>query len=182
MAFWPFGRKKQTAKKEDPLAAFDGFLEHLERQGAEIRRSAATLLALRAELTRTEEKHQKRIGEVRDRISEAKARGDHKSVEVLERDVLQLQKLVDATRESLARAVSDAELLLEAAQGIGRQVEDLREERASAQARLTAGIAVTETMKQRSAEIAKVLALDAARDEIERAHALAEIYREEKDR
>jgi hypothetical protein len=35
-------------------------------------------------------------------------------------------------------------------------------------------------MRERVDRIEKVLALDAARDEIERAHALADIYREER--
>lgn len=180
MALWPFGKKKAPPRREDPLAAFDGFIDDLERQGAEIRRSAATLLALRAELTRTEEKQKAHLSDVRDRTVEAKARNDARATETLERDEATLLKQLAATQEGLARATADAELLMEAAKGIAGQVEELRAERASAQARLAAGIAVTESMKQRSAEIAKVLKLDEARDEIERAHALAEIYRDEK--
>ena len=48
--FW----KKKDAKKKpaDPPAAFDQLIEDLERQGAEIRKSAATLLALKGDLSR----------------------------------------------------------------------------------------------------------------------------------
>lgn len=180
MVFGFLRKKKQPATKQDPLATFDGILEDLERQGTEVRRSAATLLALRGDLTRAQERQRARLTEIRDRLTEANTMGDARAASVLERDEATAQRLLASTEESLARATVDAELLLEAAQGLARQVTELRAERTSAQARLTAGLAVTETMKQRSEELAKLLQLDAARDEIERAHALAEIYREEK--
>lgn len=175
--FGLFRRKK--AAPVDPLATYDAFLEGLERQGVEVRRSAATLLALRGELTRTEARHRQRLGEVRDRIAEARAKGDTRAAEVLERDEAQLQRLLASTLEALARASADGELLLEAAASLSAQLTELKSERESAAARLTAGLAVSETLRQRSAEVARVLALDAARDEVERAHALAELYRED---
>ena len=181
MALWPFRSKKKTeSRAEDPLTAFDGFIEDLERQGAEIRRSAATLIALRSDLTRTEERQRMRLTDVRDRLAEARTRGDHRAIETLMRDEVTVQKLLASTEESLARASTDAELLLEAAKDLGRELEDLRAERTSAQARLAAGMAITTSMRQRAAQFKQVLALDKARDEVERAHALADIYREEK--
>lgn len=173
-------RRRKKAPPADPLQAYDGFLEVLERQGMEVRRSAATLLAIRGDLTRTEARHRQRLSELRDRLVEARATGERRAAEILERDEAQLQRVLSNTLEALARATADAELLLEAARELSAQLTELKMERESAAARLTAGLAVSETLRQRSAEVARVLALDAARDEVERAHALAELYREER--
>lgn len=174
-----FGFLRRKKPRADPLATYDAFVEQLERQGVEIRRSAATLLALKGDLARTATRHRERLREVRDRIVEARTRGDGKAAEILARDEAQVQRLLSTVESSLARATVDAELLLDAAKRLGSELEALKAERDSAAARLTAGLAVTETMRQRSADLARVLALDAARDEVERAHALAEIYRED---
>jgi len=171
-------RKKPPAPP-DPLAAFDAFIEALERQAAQVRRSAATLLALRGELSRSADKAQARLGEIARRLAEAQKRQDARAEQVLERDRAEAQRSIAASEEALARAAADAGLLLAAAEDLGRQLSDLQSERASAHARLAAGQVVSAALRQRSAEIAQVLALDEARDEVERAHALAEIYREE---
>ena len=175
-----FGLFRRKKAPPDPLATYDGFLEQLERQGVEVRKSAATLLALRGDLTRTEARHRQRLSQLRDRLMEARATGDSRAAELLERDEAQAQKLLASAEEALARATVDGELLLEAARGLSDQLTELKAERESAAVRLTAGLAVSETLKQRSAEVARLLALDAARDEVERAHALAEIYRDDR--
>ncbi|HYO58863.1 hypothetical protein [Archangium sp.] len=177
-------RKKKTPKKPerptDPLAAFDQLIEDLERQGAEVRKSAATLLALKGDLARSEERYVKRLEELAKRRAIADEQGDAKISSTLERDRLQLESLLGTTRESLNRAEQDGRLLLEAAADLGNRVVELRTERESASARLAVGGLVSTALREQVERFEKVLAVDAARDEIERAHALADIYREER--
>jgi phage shock protein A len=174
-------RKKKPEKKPvDPLAAFDQLIEDLERQGAEVRKSAATLLALKGDLTRSEERYVKRLEDIAKRRAIADEQGDRKIATTLERDRSQTESLLRTTRESLNRAEQDSKLLLEAAAGVGDRVAELRTERESASARLAVEGLVTTALREQVERFEKVLAVDAARDEIERAHALAEIYREER--
>ena len=173
-------RKKEPSRPADPLAAFDQLIENLERQAAEVRKSAATLLALKADLVRAEERYSRRLLELTSRRATAKERCDARAVRVLEKDQAQAEDLLAGTRDSLARAESDGRLLLEAASELGDRVVELRRERESASARLTVGGLVTDALRERVARFDQALVVDAARDEIERAHALADIYREEK--
>ena len=173
-------RKKDKKKPVDPLAAFDQLIEDLERQAAEVRKSAATLLALKGELARSVERYARQLKDMEERRVVADSRGDAKSSAVLKRDRDQAETLLKSSREALERAEGDSRLLLEAANEVGARVVELRTERQSASARLVAGGLVTGVMRERVDRIEKVLALDAARDEIERAHALADIYREER--
>lgn len=174
-----FWRKKDKKKPVDPLAAFDQLIEDLERQGAEVRKSAATLLALKGELSRSLERYTRQREDIGQRLAVVEARGDGKGAQVFRRDQAQTEALLRSTREALDRVEQDSRLLLEAATGIGARATELRIERQSASARLTAGSLVTSAMREQVDRIEKVLAVDAARDEVERAHALAEIYREE---
>jgi phage shock protein A len=175
-----FWRKKDKKKPVDPLAAFDQLIEDLERQGAEVRKSAATLLALKGELTRSLERYTRQREDILQRRAVAESRGDGKGAQVLRRDQEQAEALLRSTREALDRAEGDSGLLLEAATELGARAAGLRIERQSASARLVAGSLVTGAMRERVDRIEKLLAVDAARDEVERAHALAEIYREER--
>lgn len=177
--FFGFGKKKKKAP-EDPLVAYDAYLEDLDRQAGEVRKSAATLLALRSTLTRDQEKYKKQIAEANLRLRKAEEKGDSKSSKVFRGDVEHAQKMIAAADESLARAETDAHLLMEAAKELSAKAEQLRAERASAKVRFAAGMAVTAAMRQEVTKVDKVLALDKARDEVERAFALAEIYREDR--
>jgi phage shock protein A len=178
---WWRKKQKKPEKPVDPLAAFDQLIEDLERQGAEVRKSAATLLALKGDLTRSEERYLQRLEELDRRRAQAEAQGEAKIAGVLARDRAQAEQLLASTRESLARAETDARLLLEAAADLGQRVAELRTERESASARLAVGGLVSEALRERVERFEKVLAVDAARDAVERAHALADIYREEQD-
>ena len=173
-----FGKKKVKASV-DPLAAFDGMLEDLERQGAQVRRAAATLLALKSSLTRELASHERasRLGE--ERLVEAKTAGDARAEQTLSTDLSRLRALTTGSGEALALAQSDAELLLERARELGERLHALRLERQSAQLRLAVSQAVPPAVRALSERIERALALDEARDEVERAHALAEIYRED---
>lgn len=173
-------RKKPEKKPVEPLAAFDQLIEDLERQGAEVRKSAATLLALKGDLSRSEERYVKRLEDISKRHAVAEGQGDSRIVATLERDRSQTESLLRTTRESLHRAEQDARLLLEGAADLGDRVAELRAERESASARLAVGGLVSAALRERVERFEKVLAVEAARDEIERAHALADIYREER--
>lgn len=172
-------RKKAPPAPVDPLATFDRLIEDLERQAAEVRKSAATLLALKGELSRSVTRYTARLGDIAGRRQTADDRGDAKGVGVLERDRVQTERLLESTRESLRRAERDAGLLLGAAGELGERVADLRIERESASARIAAGGIVTEALREQVERFDRVMALEAARDEVEKAHALADIYREE---
>lgn len=172
-------KKAAPARREDPLATFDEVITSTERQAAEVRRSAATLLALRSGLSRDEKRYRERLAAVKERLSSTEL---EPSVEkTLRRDELDAQRLLDRTAEALAQADTDSKLLLETAEALRDQLQSLQEERQSARARLSAGLSVSDALRQQAANFDKLMRLDAARDEVERAHALAELYREEAD-
>ncbi len=175
-----FFRKKPPAPKAplDPLAVFDGVIESLERQAGEVRKSAATLLALRGELTRDVERYSKRMAELASRVETAASQGDAKVERALRRDADEAATLKANSEAALTQAQTDASLLLEAGETLAAKVAELKAERLSAKARVAAGHTITATLTQVE-EFDRVLKLDAARDEVERAHALAELYREE---
>lgn len=180
MGFLPFSRKKKPdAPKADPLAAFDDMIAAVERQGAEVRKSAATLLALRGELSRDVAKYQHRLEELAERKIEAGRNGDAKAERTFTRDTEDAARRLESSKEALAHAEANAQLLVEKAEELAKQVAELKDERQSAKARLSAGVAVSETLRAQIAEFDKQMKLDAARDEIEKAHALAELYRED---
>lgn len=177
MVFGFFKKKKAPAAPADPLAIFDQLVDSLERQSAEARKSAVTLLALRAELRRDQEKYRARITGIE---GKRPTTSDAAVLKVLARDQTEAQRLLARTDEALAQTEADSSLLLEAAEELGRQLQELKEERQSARARISGGVLVTETLKAQAAQFEKVMKLDAARDEVEKAHALAELYREER--
>jgi phage shock protein A len=176
-----FFKKKDKAspRPADPLEAFDAVVESMERQGEELRRSAATLLALKAQFARDEVKYAAQQRELEARIIEAASLGDARAETVLRRDQLETQRRLDETLKARAQAVEDAELLSEAAREHASKLSDLKDERQRAKARLSAGLVVSEALQAQVEEVDRVLKLDRARDEIERAHALADIYRED---
>lgn len=177
MVFGFFRKKSAAPKATDPLAVFDAVITSLERQGAEVRKSAATLLALRAELARDEGRYEKRATTTQDKLD--RALGEPKIEQTLRRDLREAQQLLERTREALAQAETNAKLLMEAAEDLARQRAELQEERQSARARLSAGVMVSDALKTQVANFDRVMKLDRARDEVEKAHALAELYRED---
>lgn len=178
MAF-SFFRKKAKPKPADPLEAFDGVLASMERQGQELRKSAATLLALKAQFGRDEARYEGQLSELAGRLAEARELGDEKAEQVLERDRQATQRRLDETLKARTQADEDATLLTQAVTDHLQRLEELKAERQSAQARLSAGVVVSEALKQQVEEVDRVLKLDRARDEIERAQALADVYRED---
>lgn len=175
--FGLFKKKSKAQTVVDPLAVFDTVIASLDRQGAEVRRSAATLLALRAELARDEAKYEKRVLTIEEKLQ--RAFGEPKVEKTLKRDQQEAQRLLETTREAHAQAETNAKLLMEAAEDLSRQLAELQEERQSARARLSAGVMVSDALKAQVANFDRVMKLDRARDEVEKAHALAELYRED---
>ncbi len=169
--------KRASSLPADPLAAYDGVIDSFERQGAEVRKSAATLLALRGELNRELEKYVKRLDGIDARM--AAANNDVKIAQVLLRDredALVMKMQTDAALEGAKR---DAQMLLTAAEDLAAKVTSLKAERLSAKARFAAGHTLSEGLRAQVEEFDRVVKLDAARDEVEKAHALADLYREE---
>lgn len=173
-------RKKKAVAPADPLATFDQVIESVERQGAALRRSAATLLALRGQLARDQERYEARGRDLDGRVLKAADAGDAKAERTLRVDCLEARRLLEQTEAALARVQVDGALLVQAAEALGRQLAELKEERQSARARLSADALVTAALQQQVEHFDRVLRLDEARDEVERAHALAELYREER--
>ncbi len=139
-SFFGLFRRKAKAKAppKDPIAAFDALLEQLDRQGSEVRKSAAALLTSRGELQRSQERYARQREEIGQRIQTAASRGDGGAEKVLRKDLEQVEVRARQTDEALARVAGDAELVLELARSLNEQSASLREERNSARARLDA--------------------------------------------
>ncbi len=179
---WPWSRKKKSSEGEtprDPLVAYDAAIEDMERHAGAVRRSAATLLALKGELTRDLRRCAEEEAALETRTRLATARGDRSVLRTLESDRLDVRRVAIETEAALTSADEDAALLLETAGELARQLAELEAERRSAKARVSVGKVVSEALQARDQKVEQVLALDQARDEVERAHALAQIYREE---
>jgi len=174
--------RRRPAPAPDPIAAYDDLVSDLGGEAAELRRAAATLLTVRSRLGR-ELSGREQVGRtLRDRADRARAVGDSRSADVLAADAAREDTQATALREELVRTDSDVAQLEEAARRVAGQVDRLRSERELAAARLTAGTALaSEAMRSRADRIRRLVAVDAARDEVERAHALAEVWREDRD-
>jgi hypothetical protein len=176
MGFWPW--KKRAVDGKGGLAAFDEALELLEKRGAELRRAAATLLATRAELQRRVDRLGEQLKDIKQRAETARIGRDLAGAQTLEADESDLRRLLHGAEEGLARADADASLLTEAAGELKNRQLQLQEERLLAQARVRAGEAVALAQRSAGLEWALTLRLEEARDEVEKAHALAAVYRE----
>jgi phage shock protein A len=177
-----FLKRKKPAEPSDPLKAYDGMIESLERQAAQVRRSAATLLALKGELSRDHERYGNRMKQAEARVAEAGEKGDARAERALRRDHEEAKELFEQTQKALDSANDDSRVLLETAEGLAKRARELKAERMSAQARFKTGQAVSTALQQQADQFDRVMAIDAARDEIERARALADIYREEAEK
>jgi phage shock protein A len=163
----------------DPLAAYDALLEDLRRQSARLREAAATLLSTRARLEREIDRQRGNAQEMSERARSASAVGDGASERLLLSDAEMAERDAQALEESLARTASDAGELIQHAGELAKQIRELERERQLAAASLHASNALTTALRARVDRIDSLLAVERARDEVERAHALAQIYREE---
>lgn len=174
---WRAGRRPVTSA--DPLQTYDRLIAGLERQGATFREGAATLLSLRTQLREALATTGAQTEEVRARWEAARVLADGERVaEVLALDLEVLERQTLDCERQLARADADASLLLEGARSVQEELRRLQAERQLAAQTLTMDQTVSRTLRARLERLEASPALDAARDEVARAHALAEIYRE----
>ena len=181
-AGWIKRRLGWTKKKEDEpgdlLAAYDRRLDTLARRGADLRRTAATLLAARGGLDRALEASQAEQEQAAARRAQASGRPD--VLQVIEADLLRAQGRQAALAEERTRIDAEARALAEATARVEAEAEALRRERESAVARLAASRSLAEASSQVLSEsLGELAALDRARDEVERAHALADLAAED---
>jgi chromosome segregation ATPase len=170
---------RQPATSVDPLQTFEGLINELERQGTTFRQGAATLMSMRTELRESLGVAQAQMEEVQARWEEACARPDGASAaKVLAHDLEVLEQRAAAYTQQLARADADAELLLEGARAVQAELDRLHAERDFAARTLTMDQTMSRTLRARVERMDASPALEAARDEVARAHALADIYRE----
>lgn len=170
---------RQPAASVDPLQTFEGLINELERQATTFRQGAATLMSMRAELRESLAVAQAQMEEVQARWEEACVRPDGAPVaKVLAHDLEAIGQRVAGYAQQLARADADAALLLEGARAVQAELDRLHAERDHAAHTLTMDQTVSRTLRARVERMDASPALEAARDEIARSHALAEIYRE----
>ena len=175
-------RRRRARAAPDPLTAYDQVLGALEQEGARVRRGAAALLALQGELRRSAERAAAQARELEARADDAQRRGDERAAAVLRADRTRSQEEGRAAQAGLARVEADAEVLVAVARSVDERAGALRREREEAALRLRAGALVQDALQLQGERFEHRVALEAARDEVERAHALAELYREEQRR
>ena len=127
------------------------------------------------------EESERRVKVAKDNESQARVGGDADTAAVLLADQRRFAHEQTHLREQREKVVVDAAALTEAVQGIERELETLRRERDTARVQLTAANLLTASRPALEDRIDELLELDAARDEVERAHALAQIYKEDAD-
>ena len=179
MAFRWFRRRPSPAP--DPIAAYDDLVSDLSGEAAELRRAAATLLTVRSRLGRELSGMEQVAHTLRDRADRARPAGGGRIAEGRDADYQRKDGRARGLREGLSRTETDVAQLEEAARRVAQQVDRLRSERDLAAARLTAGTALAaEAQRSRADRVRRLVAVDAARDEVERAHALAAVWREDR--
>lgn len=172
-------RKSKKRESWDPLAAYDEMIEDLEKEAARIRQSAATLAMCRSELSRRIETAKPKLEDLDRRFEEADRAGEALLAKTFDSDRERARRVLTSDEASLKKTEDDAELLATAAHRLADRIAELKSERVSARANLAMGGAVSEAMRADAGNFRRALELDEARDEVERAHALAEMYREE---
>lgn len=163
----------------DPIDAYDRRIDALSGRGGELRRAAATLLALRGELERGLAAEEGKQRDARARLEQARGKSRADVSAVLSEDLERATERMEAMSNELAQVGEDAKALGASAKEVEREAEQLRRERASAVARLSASVTVARVAHAKSDRLDEILALDRARDEVERARALAEVCKED---
>jgi phage shock protein A len=174
-------RRRRGRAEVDPLGTYDRVIEALETEAASVRRSAATLLALQAELRRGAERSARQRQVLQERAREAELQEETRVADVLRQDLVRHDEDAASAGEALQRTEADAQLLVAAAHELEERLRALRAEREDAALRLRAGALVAQAVRLQAERFERRVALEAARDEVERAHALAQLYREERD-
>jgi phage shock protein A len=175
-------RRKPKVVRDPLLRAFDARIDELSGRASELRRSAATLLATRGELERGKESAAARAKQCRTRSEQAKKGDEAQARAVLMADAEAADQEARGFAEQLSKLDDDSRTIGETARKIEAELAALRQERASAEARLTAAAAVTGASRALAEKAQQIAALDEARDGVERAKALADVYREDLER
>ena len=161
------------------MAAFDGRIDALSNRAGALRKSAATLLTVRRDLDRQLEGLGKHAETAKANEALAREASEAHTAEVLAADQERFATQVEHLSEQRAKVVEDASALTTAVQGIERELETLRRERDSARVQLVARDVLSSSRPALEDRIDEILRLDAARDEVERAPALADLYKED---
>lgn len=177
MGLFDFLRRKK--QPEDPLAAYEARIDALAERAQLLRKSAATLLAVRRDLDRKLAALEAAERELKARQDQALRAGDPEVVRVLKEDLQRLGRDRDPVLEQREKVARDAADLSEAVQHVEAESETLQRERDGARVALAAGQAVLGARPALVDDVGAQLRLEQARDEVEKAHALAEIYRED---
>jgi chromosome segregation ATPase len=163
---------------DDPVKAYDRRLDTLTARAADLRRSAATLLAARGEVDRALKAAQAGEEQARARLAQAQGRPD--VVKVLEGDLALAQDRQKPLSDERERIDAEAKNLAETVGKVESEAEALRRERDAVAARLAASRSMTEASSRvLSDNFSEMTALERAREEVERAHALADLARED---
>jgi len=169
---------KPKVAGDDPVKAYDRRLDTLTARAAELRRSAATLLAARGEIDRALKAAQAAEEQARTRL--AQALGRPAVAKVLESDLKLAQDRQKPLADERERIDAEAKNLAETVSKVEAEAESLRREREAVMARLAASRSVAEaSSKVLSDSFSEMTALEKAREEVERAHALADLARED---
>jgi len=171
--------RKAPKPPADPLAIYDARIDALSRRAALLRQSAATLLAVRRDLDRQLAALDARTAKALAQKDAAAQAGDLESAAVLGADAHALTLDRDPAALRRERVAGDAEDLAAAVKQVQAEVESLNRERAGAEVALATGQAVVAAQPALADHFDERVALDGARDEVARAHALAEIYRDD---
>ncbi len=175
----PLRKAARAPVRQAPLQAYDHAIDALEHRGAGLRRTAASMLALRGALSRTLASQRREVGLLASRLSAVRRVAAPALVATLERDLGALEQEVARTASQLSRTHEEAESLLAGAAELQRQLEVLRGEREEASLILHSGQQLGQLRPHEALlQVEQLLALDAARDEVARLEALIEVSRD----
>jgi phage shock protein A len=181
LGLWSWFKKRigrSPPEAEDPVKAFDQRLDTLGARASELRRSAATLLAARGEIDRAIVAAKDAEQQARARLAQAAGRADIAAV--LEADAARAVERQQALKEQREKLETEAKSLAETVGKVEADAEVLRREREAVQARWASSRTVGEASNKVLVDsFSELAALERARDEVERAQALAEITRED---
>jgi phage shock protein A len=179
MGFFDWLRGKRETEPVDPVRAFEQRIDALAARAGALRKSAATLLTVRRDLDRQLESTAKNVETAKANQAKATESGDAQAAEVLGADRERFERDREHLQAQRDKVATDATALTEAVRGIEGDLEQLRRERDSARVQLAASNVLARSRPALEDRVDELLQLDAARDEVERAHALAEIYKED---
>jgi phage shock protein A len=171
--------RKKPPETVDPVKAFEQRIDALCNRASALRKSAATLLTVRRDLDRKLETLGKQIAVAQTNGERAEQSGDSQAAMVLKNDQERFGKEKEHLSDQRAKVIEDAQALTNAVRTIESEVDELKRERDSARVQLATKDVLVRAKPAMEERVDELIKIDRARDEVERAHALAEIYRED---